>query len=207
MNRPIRILMVDDHPMLREGVCSLIRGQPDMEVAGEAATGQEALAKFMELKPDVTLMDLQMPGKDGIWAARQIREECPEARIIMLTTYEGDAHALSALKAGVAGYLLKSAVRKDLLETVRIVHSGKHRVEPSVAQDLALRAAQESLNEREIEILKLVSGGKANKDIGRILLLSEDTVKSYLKSAFSKLNVNDRTHAVTIAIKRGLIDI
>jgi DNA-binding NarL/FixJ family response regulator len=157
--------------------------------------------------PDITLMDLQMPGEGGLWAIRTIRQEFPRARIIVLTTYEGDAHALSALKAGAVGYLLKSTLRKDLLDTIRAVHAGRHHVEPRVAQEMAAHAAQDPLNEREIAILRLVAVGKANKEIGRQLSLSEDTIKSHLKSAFAKLDVADRTHAVTVAARRGLIDI
>jgi len=203
----IRVLTVDDHPMLRDGVVARISSQPDMVVVGEASDGQEAVEKFRELKPDITLMDLQMPGEGGLAAIRTIRAEFPKARIIVLTTYEGDAHALFALKAGAVGYLLKSALRKDLLETIRAVHAGGHHVEPKIAQELAAHAAQEPLNEREIAILKLVSVGKSNKEVGRQLSLSEDTVKAYLKSAFAKLDVNDRTHAVTVAVRRGLFDI
>jgi DNA-binding NarL/FixJ family response regulator len=207
MGDPIRVLTVDDHPMLRDGVVARIASQPDMVVVGEAGDGREAVEKFRALRPDVTLMDLQMPGEGGLSAIRTIREEFPKARIIVLTTYEGDAHALSALKAGAVGYLLKSALRKDLLDAIRAVHAGKHHVEPKVAQEMAAHAAQESLNERELAILRLVAIGKANKEIGRALLLSEDTIKSHLKSAFAKLDVSDRTHAVTVAVRRGLIDI
>ncbi len=163
---PIRVLTVDDHSTLRDGVVARISSQPDMVVVGEACDGREAVEKFRALKPDVTLMDLQMPGEGGLWAIRAIRAEFAKARIIVLTTYEGDAHALSALKAGAVGYLLKSALRKELLDAIRAVHAGKHHVEPKVAQDLAAHAAEDPLNEREIEILKLVAVGKANKEIG-----------------------------------------
>lgn len=207
MSDPIRVLTVDDHPMLRDGVVARIASQPDMVVVGEASDGREAVEKFRALTPDITLMDLQMPGEGGLWAIRMIRQEFPKARIIVLTTYEGDAHALSALKAGAVGYLLKSTLRKDLLDTIRAVYAGKHHVEPKVAQEMAAHAAQESLSEREIAILRLVAVGKANKEIGRQLSLSEDTIKSHLKSAFAKLDVADRTHAVTVAARRGLIDI
>jgi len=207
MTGSIRVLTVDDHPMLRDGVVARIASQPDMTVVGEAGDGREAVEKFRALVPDITLMDLQMPGGGGLWAIRTIRQEFPKARIIVLTTYEGDAHALSALKAGAVGYLLKSTLRKDLLDTIRAVHAGKHHVEPKVAQEMAAHAAQEPLNEREIAILQLVAVGKANKEIGRQLSLSEDTIKSHLKSAFAKLDVADRTHAVTVAARRGLIDI
>jgi len=193
--------------MLRDGVVARIASQPDMVVVGEASDGREAVEKYRSLIPDVTLMDLQMPGEGGLWAIRAIRDEFPKARIIVLTTYEGDVHALSALKAGAAGYLLKSALRKELLDAIRAVHHGKRYIEPKVAQDLAEHAATEPLSEREIEVLKLVALGLANKEIGRKLSLSEDTIKSNLKSAFAKLDVADRTHAVTVAARRGLITI
>jgi DNA-binding NarL/FixJ family response regulator len=203
----IRILSVDDHSMLRDGVVARIATQPDMVVVGEASDGVEAVEKFRELRPDVTLMDLQMPGEGGLWAIRAIRKEFPKARIVVLTTYEGDVHALSALKAGAAGYLLKSALRKELLDAIRAVHAGKPYIEPKVAQELAAYAAADPLTEREIDILKLVALGMANKEIGRELSLSEDTIKAHLKSAFAKLDVADRTHAVTVAARRGLINI
>jgi DNA-binding NarL/FixJ family response regulator len=204
---PIRVLTVDDHPMLRDGVVARIASQADMIVVGEAEDGAEAVEKFRSLCPDITLMDLQMPGQGGIAAIRTIREEFPKARIIVLTTYDGDAHALAALRAGASGYLLKSTLRKDLLDTIRAVHAGKNHVEPRIAQELAMRSVEEQLNERELAILKLVAIGNANKEIGRQLSLSEDTIKAHLKSAFAKLDVNDRTHAVTVAARRGLITI
>ncbi len=203
----IRVMTVDDHPLLREGLAARIAQQEDMAIVGEAESGEEAIERFRALKPDVTLMDLQMPGAGGLVAIKTIRREFPDARIIVLTTYDGDGHAMAALKAGAAGYLLKTALRKDLLDTIRAIYSGQHRVEPKVAQDILAHAAEDSLNEREIEILRLVSDGKANKEIGRVMLLSEDTVKAYMKSIFAKLNVSDRTHAVTMAAKRGIIDI
>jgi DNA-binding NarL/FixJ family response regulator len=207
MNAKIKVLTVDDHPMLREGVVARIQHQEDMTIVGEAENGEQALESFRALRPDVTLMDLQMPGGGGLAAIKAIRREFPDAKIIVLTTYDGDGHAMAALKAGASGYLLKTSLRKDLLDTIRAVFSGQHRVEPKVAQEILAHAAQESLSDREVYVLRLVSEGKANKEIGRALSLSEDTVKAYLKSIFSKLNVNDRTHAVTIAARRGIIEI
>jgi DNA-binding NarL/FixJ family response regulator len=207
MNAKIKVLTVDDHPMLREGVVARIQHQEDMTIVGEAENGEQALESFRALRPDVTLMDLQMPGGGGLAAIKAIRREFPDAKIIVLTTYDGDGHAMAALKAGASGYLLKTSLRKDLLDTIRAVFSGQHRVEPKVAQEILAHAAQESLSDREVNVLRLVSEGKANKEIGRALSLSEDTVKAYLKSIFSKLNVNDRTHAVTIAARRGIIEI
>lgn len=207
MDVKIKVLTVDDHPMLREGVVARIQHQEDMTVVGEAENGEQALESFRSLRPDVTLMDLQMPGGGGLAAIKAIRGEFPDAKIIVLTTFDGDVHAMAALKAGASGYLLKTSLRKDLLDTIRAVHSGQHRVEPKVAQDILAHAAEDSLSEREVSVLRLVSQGKANKEIGRALSLSEDTVKAYLKSIFSKLNVNDRTHAVTIAARRGIIEI
>ncbi len=207
MNAKIKVLTVDDHPMLREGVVARIHHQEDMTVVGEAENGEQALERFRSLRPDVTLMDLQMPGGGGLAAIKAIRGEFPDAKIIVLTTFDGDVHAMAALKAGASGYLLKTSLRKDLLDTIRAVHSGQHRVEPRVSQEILAHAAEDSLSEREVSVLRLVSEGKANKEIGRALSLSEDTVKAYLKSIFSKLNVNDRTHAVTIAARRGIIEI
>jgi DNA-binding NarL/FixJ family response regulator len=203
----IKVLTVDDHPMLREGVVTRVQHQDDMMIVGEAENGEQALHSFRELKPDVTLMDLQMPGGGGLATIKAIKREFPDARIIVLTTYDGDGHAMAALKAGAAGYLLKTSLRKDLLDTIRAVYHGQHRVEPRVAQEILAHAAQDALSEREVDILRLVSEGKANKEIGRALSLSEDTVKAYMKSIFAKLNVNDRTHAVTVAARRGIIEI
>ncbi len=207
MNAKIKVLTVDDHPMLREGVVARIQHQHDMTIVGEAGNGEQALESFRTLRPDVTLMDLQMPGGGGLSAIKAIKREFPEARIIVLTTYDGDGHAMAALKAGATGYLLKTSLRKDLLDTIRAVYLGQHRVEPRVAQEILAHAAEEALSDREVHVLRLVSEGKANKEIGRALSLSEDTVKAYLKNIFSKLNVNDRTHAVTIAVRRGIIEI
>jgi DNA-binding NarL/FixJ family response regulator len=203
----ISILIADDHPMLREGVSAVIEMQPDMMVVGEAATGDEAIAAYERLRPDITLMDLQMPGRNGVMAIEAIRREHPEARIIMLTTFAGDASALHALRAGAAGYLLKSSLRRELLDAIRNVHSGRRHLHPEIAQNIALHAIDDALSPREIEILQLIATGNANKRIARQLEISEDSVKSHIKSIFSKLYVSDRTHAVTVAAKRGIIDL
>jgi DNA-binding NarL/FixJ family response regulator len=204
---PTRILVVDDHPMLRAGVIAVIELEGGLEIAGQASNGAEAVEAFRKLQPDITLMDLQMPGISGIEAIQSIRAEFPEARIIVLTTYAGDVQALRALKAGAAGYLLKSTLRKDLIDTIRKVHSGRKHVPPEIAEQIALHSANESLSERETSILRLVSGGKANKEIARQLSISEETVKAHLKNAFLKLGVTDRTEAAITAAKRGIIEI
>ena len=204
---PIRVLTVDDHPLMREGIAAVLEGQPDMTVAGEASNGAEALERYRALKPDVTLMDLQMPEMNGIDAIRAIRREFPEARIIVLTTYDGDILASRALRAGAAGYLLKSMLRRDLVDTIRVVHSGGLHIPPEIAQSLAEHRGDDLLTEREIDVLQLVAAGRSNKAVADELSISEETVKSHMKSIMSKLSANDRTHAVTIAMKRGILSL
>ena len=206
-SRAIRILVADDHPMLREGVMAVIEAQPGFEIVGEAADGAEAIALFRKLRPDVTLMDLQMPGVGGIEAIQTIRSDFPDAHIIVLTTYAGDVQALRALKAGASGYLLKSALRKELTDTIRKVHAGRKHIPPEIAEQIAIHAADEFLSDREISILQLVAAGKANKQIARQLSISEETVKAHLKNIFGKLGATDRTEAVITAAKRGIIEI
>jgi DNA-binding NarL/FixJ family response regulator len=203
----IRILAVDDHPMLREGIASLVASQSDMKLVAEASTGREALEQFRNHRPDLTLMDLQMPDMDGIEAMVAIRDEFPEARIIVLTTYKGDVQVLRALKAGARAYLLKGLLRKELLETIRAVYAGQKRIPPEVAAVLADHAVDETLTAREIDVLRLIAGGNANKLIGDQLSITEETVKGYVKNILSKLGASDRTHAVTVALKRGIIDL
>jgi DNA-binding NarL/FixJ family response regulator len=203
----IRILAVDDHPMLREGIASLVACQSDMELVAEASTGHEALEQFRNHRPDLTLMDLQMPDMDGIEVMVAIRDEFPEARIIVLTTYKGDVQVLRALKAGARAYLLKGLLRKELLETIRAVYAGHKRIPPEVAAVLADHAVDEALTAREIDVLRLIADGNANKLIGDQLSITEETVKGYVKSILSKLGASDRTHAVTVGLKRGIIDL
>ena len=203
----IRILAVDDHPMLREGIAALLASQSDMKLVGEASTGREALDQFRNHRPDLTLMDLQMPDMDGIEAMVAIRDDFPEARIIVLTTYKGDIQVLRALKAGARAYLLKGLLRKELLETIRAVHKGEKRIPPEVAAVLADHVVDGALTSREINVLRLIAGGNANKLIGDQLSITEETVKGYVKSILSKLGASDRTHAVTVALKRGIIDL
>jgi len=202
---PIRVLVVDDHDVLREGIASILSSEADITVVGEAGNGAEAIEAFRRLQPDITLMDLQMPGVGGLDAMSEICGTCPGARIIVLTTYEGDVQAVRALKAGAVGYLLKTALRKKLVDTIRLVHSGRRYVLPEVAQEIAIHSAEEALSAREGSILEHVAAGKPNKTIAKDLALSEDTVKAHLRSIYSKLNVDDRTQAVTVALRRGII--
>ena len=203
----IRILVVDDHQLLREGIAAVLESQEDMTLVAEANNGREALESFRRHRPDVTLMDLRMPDMNGIEAIAAIRAEFPNARIVVLTTYSGDVQAAAALKAGAVGYLLKSLVRKELIETIRTVHAGKRRVPPEIATDIAEHVADDALTAREIEVLRRVAAGHSNKLIAAELDISEGTVKTHMKSILPKLDASDRTHAVMIALKRGILDL
>ena len=203
----IRVLTVDDHQLLREGIAAVIEGQEDMTLVAQASNGREAVESFRRLRPDVTLMDLRMPDMSGIEAITAIRSEFRDARIVVLTTYAGDAQAAAALRAGAVGYLLKSLVRKELLETIRAVHSGKRRVPPEIATEIAEHVADDALTAREVEVLRRVAAGKSNKLIAAELDISEGTVKTHMKSILPKLDASDRTHAVMIALKRGILDL
>ena len=202
----IRILTVDDHPLILEGIANVLQRQPDMEVVGEASDGYEAIEAFAKWRPDVTLVDLQMPGMNGIDTIIAILEKWPTARCVVLTTYAGDVQATRALKAGAKGYLLKSMLRKDLVETIRIVHSGKSRIPAEIASELASHLTSDALSAREIEVLRMVGEGCSNKIVADHLKITEDTVKGHMRNILSKLNANDRTHAVMIAVKRGFLE-
>lgn len=205
--RRIRILTVDDHALLRKGIAALVNAEPDMELVDEACNGDEAIEKFRLHRPDVTLMDVLMPGLNGIEAIRSIKSEFPGARIIVLTTYTGDAQVVRALRAGAQGYILKGHVHRELLETIRAVHSGRKRIPPDIASELAEHATDDELTIREIDVLRLIGAGKSNKEIADHLCIGEATVKSHVTNILSKLAANDRAHAVTIGLKRGIIDL
>jgi DNA-binding NarL/FixJ family response regulator len=202
----IRILAVDDHPLVRQGVAGLVTIQPDMTLIGEASNGRDAIQQFREHRPDVTLMDLQMPEMNGIDAIIAIRNEFPEARIIVLTTYVGDVQILRALKAGARAYLLKNLLHKELLDTIRAVHAGKKNLSPDASYQLAEHATDDALTPGEISVLRLIAAGNANKQIADQLSITEETVKGRVKNILSKLGANDRTHAATIGMKRGIIE-
>jgi DNA-binding NarL/FixJ family response regulator len=202
----IRVLCVDDHPLVRDGIAFALQMQKDMELVGEAANGQEAISEFKRLRPDVTLMDLQMPILNGFDAMAQIREEFPKSRFVILTTYAGDVQAAKAFKAGASGYLLKNMLRMELVDTIREVHLGFRRVPSAIAATLAERLSADDLSDREIEVLRTVAGGSSNKIIASDLGISEDTVKGHMKNIMAKLQANDRTHAVLIAIRRGFLE-
>jgi len=203
----IRILTVDDHPILRKGLAALVNAEPDLKLVAEASNGKEAIEAFRCHQPDITLMDLQMPGLDGIQAIEAICSEFPAARIIVLTTYTGDTQVVRALKAGARAFVLKGHVLDELLGTIRAVHAGKKRIPPDVAAELADHAIDDALTEREIDVLKLIAAGNGNKQIANELSISEATVKSRVTNILSKLGANDRAHAVTIGLKRGIIEL
>ena len=203
----IRILTVDDHSLLRRGIAALVNAEADMKLVAEASNGQEAVESFRLNRPDVTLMDIQMPSSNGIEAISQIQSEFPDARIIVLTTYTGDAQVLRALKAGARGYVLKGHVHRELLETIRAVHAGQKRIPPDIAAELAEHATDDELTSREIDVLRLIAAGNSNKLIADQLSIGEATVKSHVTNILSKLGANDRAHAITIGLKRGIIEL
>ena len=205
--RLIRILTVDDHPLLRKGIAALVNAESDMKLVAEASNGKEAIEQFRLHRPDITLMDLQMPDLDGIEAISCIHGEFNNARIIVLTTYTGDVQVVRALKAGARGYVLKGHVHRQLLETIRAVHAGQKRIPPEIAVELADHAADDELTSREIDVLRLIAAGNANKQIADQLAIGEATVKSHVTNILSKLGANDRVHAVTIGLKRGIIEL
>jgi len=206
-NNAIRVLVVDDHPLLRQGVTAVLQDETDVEVVAEASNGHEAVAAFEKHRPDITLMDLQMPEMSGIDAIAEIRSRFPSARIIALTTYRGDVSALRALRAGAVGYLLKSQVLVELTQAIRVVHAGGRRVPPEIAAELAAHLGEISLSEREIQVLRLVAQGNSNKRVAAELGVTEETIKAHMSSIIGKLDANDRTHAVTIALRRGILDL
>jgi len=202
----IRILAVDDHPIVRQGIARLVGIQPDMILVGEASNGREAMQQFRTQHPDVTLMDLQMPEMNGLDALIAIRNEFPDARIIMLTTYAGDVQILRALKAGAQGYLLKNTLHKELLDRIRAVHAGRKTISADASYELTEHATDEALTPAEVRVLRLIAAGNANKEIAEQLSLSEETVKGQVRNILSKLGAKDRTHAAMIGLKRGIID-
>jgi len=205
--KQIKIMTVDDHPILRQGIAALIADEPDMTLVAEATNGREAIQQFRAHRPDVTLMDLQMPEMNGLDAMIAIRGEFADARIIVLTTYAGDVQARRALQAGARAYLLKNSLHKELLDTIRAVHAGRKNLSPEVSFDLAEHAAEEALSPLEVRVLRLIAEGNSNKEIAARLSVTEDSVKGHVRNILSKLGANDRTHAAMIGIKRGIIEI
>jgi len=207
ISRPITVLAVDDHPLLRDGIAAALSNESDMRLVAEASDGPAAIEAFEQHQPDVTLMDLQMPGMSGLEALRIIRQSHPQARIVVLTTYRKDVQAMAALKAGASGFLLKGLLRKELRDTIRAVHAGRRVIPPEVAIDLAEHAGENELSAREIQVLKGVARGSSNREIAVALEVAEDTVKAHMKNILSKLDAKDRTHAVMIALKRGILEV
>jgi DNA-binding NarL/FixJ family response regulator len=204
---PIRVLVVDDHPLLRQGIASVLARELDVELVAEASNGLEAIEAFAQHRPDVTLMDVQMPQMDGVTAINAIRARWPDARIVVLTTYKGDAQALRALRSGASGYLLKSMIVEELIRAIRVVRAGGRHIPNEVAEELAAHVTDDALSARELEVLKRVAAGNSNQKVAALLGVSEETVKAHMKNIMSKLAANDRTHAVTIALKRGIIEV
>lgn len=202
----IRVLVADDHPLLREGIAAVIEGQHDMELVGEAEDGAGVVHHYRRLRPDVVLMDLRMPKLGGVDAMRAIRDEFPQARIVVLTTYGGDVQATRALEAGASAYLLKSMLRKELVETIRLVHRGHRHVPAEIAVEIAAHAGADALSRRELDVLRLVAAGNANKAVAARLGIAEETVKAHMKSILAKLGARDRTHAVAISLRRGILE-
>jgi DNA-binding NarL/FixJ family response regulator len=202
---PIRVFSIDDHPLMREGIAAIIRNEPDMLLVAEASNGREAIQGFAEHRPDITLMDLRLPDISGIDAMVAIRSDFPDARIIMLTTFEGDVEIRRALQAGAVGYMLKTMPRRQLVDMIRRVHAGKKHIPPEIAAHLAEHMGEESLSKREVDVLQKIAGGNRNGDIAALLFISEETVKGHVKHIMEKLGASDRTEAVAIGIRRGII--